>query len=85
MSDLISEICTATKYEAFLESSHVTDFKDRFENILELKAYAKSVAEDNPDGIPGLSNDIDAEGREIGWDDEEGDDSGFANLENTFE
>jgi superfamily I DNA/RNA helicase len=86
VSDLIGEIVKGTKYEAFLQTSHVNDFKDRFENILELKAYAKHVADENPSGLAKLSNDVGEDGEDIIEEEEgEGDDSGFANLESIFE
>lgn len=50
--DLIDQIIRAVDYNAHLEKTQGSvDAKERYENILELKAYAVLVSEENPEGL----------------------------------
>lgn len=83
VSDLIDSLCLQMKYRAHLEANG-PDWRERWENIVELKSFACIVADENPEGVAArdmlMSDDMDEETRR-----EMGNDSGFEELAKTYE
>ncbi len=65
VTELLETLCDELSYKQHLEKTDPTGFADRWENIEELKAYAVSVQEENPDGLPLEATALDSDGEEL--------------------
>ena len=65
VTELLASLCDELNYKQHLEKTDPTGFADRWENIEELKAYAVSVQEENPEGLPLEATALDSDGEDL--------------------